>query len=180
MPISEAWAFVDGYDQKYEVSNFGNVRSLRFNKVKELHKQTQKSGYLKVALWKDGIRTDVSVHRLVALSFVVKDDKHNVVNHIDGNPSNNKFYNLEWTTQSGNIQHAWDTGLNKMTETKRAAMRKNAYDNGKLSFEKAKEIREIHRTGSMSIKELASKYAIDRSVISRIIHNKAWIVDADV
>lgn len=55
----------------------------------------------------------VSVHRAVALAWVENDDPHlkTVVNHLDGNPLNNWYKNLEWTTTSGNNYHAVNTGL---------------------------------------------------------------------
>lgn len=55
----------------------------------------------------------VAVHRAVALAWVENDDPHQktVVNHIDGNPLNNWYGNLEWTTPSGNNYHAVNTGL---------------------------------------------------------------------
>lgn len=55
----------------------------------------------------------VSLHKLVALTWVKNPDpeKYNVVNHIDGNPLNNYYKNLEWTDTSGNNYHAVNTGL---------------------------------------------------------------------
>lgn len=57
--------------------------------------------------------TVLNLHRLVALTWVVNDnpEKNIVVNHLDGNPLNNHYLNLEWTTYSGNNYHAINTGL---------------------------------------------------------------------
>ncbi|CAG8616854.1 808_t:CDS:1 [Diversispora eburnea] len=46
------------------------------------------------------------VHHLVALTFCLKEQGKDYVNHIDGNPTNNKASNLEWCTQKENMQHA--------------------------------------------------------------------------
>ena len=58
---------------------------------------------------------DVKVHRLVAQHFVPKpkdlSEENLVVNHLDGNKLNNRWDNLEWTTQKGNMVHASSTGL---------------------------------------------------------------------
>lgn len=62
----------------------------------------------------DGTRTCLLVHRQVALMFVKGYFKGAVTNHIDGNKRNNARRNLEWTTQSGNVQHAYDIGLTKV------------------------------------------------------------------
>lgn len=58
----------------------------------------------------------VAVHRLVAFAWLPAplSDKHVWINHKDGNKANNNASNLEWSTISQNIQHAFDTGLHKM------------------------------------------------------------------
>ena len=58
----------------------------------------------------------VLVHRLVAQAFIPKTEEdlelgRNLVNHLDGNPSHNWAWNLEWCTNGENMQHAVDTGL---------------------------------------------------------------------
>lgn len=60
------------------------------------------------------------VHRLVCYAFHPIEGKTKLedysdlqVNHIDGNTLNNCKDNVEWTTKSQNMQHAYDTGLNK-------------------------------------------------------------------
>ena len=55
----------------------------------------------------------LSVHLAVALAWVENDDPHlkTIINHKDGNPMNNWYENLEWTTYSGNNYHAVNTGL---------------------------------------------------------------------
>lgn len=54
----------------------------------------------------------IAVHRLLCLTFIDKPSpKHTWVNHKDGNKINNNIDNIEWTTVSQNIKHAFDTGL---------------------------------------------------------------------
>jgi len=52
----------------------------------------------------------LKVHRLVAILFYGKIDNMEV-NHIDGDKSNNKLYNLEWISHTDNLNHAFKTGL---------------------------------------------------------------------
>ena len=54
---------------------------------------------------------DEKVHRVVAQCFIPNPMRLPQVNHIDGNKLNNNASNLEWVTQSENIQHAYDNGL---------------------------------------------------------------------
>ena len=61
----------------------------------------------------DGVKKLLGVHVAVALAWVENDDPvlKIVVNHRDGDPMNNWWENLEWTTYSGNNYHAVNTGL---------------------------------------------------------------------
>jgi len=75
----------------------------------------KETGYLYVTMLADDYSylKRVAVHRLVAFAWLHApiSDKHVWINHKDGNKANNHMDNLEWTTISQNIQHAFDTGL---------------------------------------------------------------------
>jgi hypothetical protein len=62
------------------------------------------SGYLYVNLYNSSGRKTVSVHRIVAKHFVSGQCDNLVVDHIDGNSTNNKASNLQWITQTENIR----------------------------------------------------------------------------
>ena len=53
----------------------------------------------------------VTIHRLVALTFLPNPDNKRTVNHKDGNKLNNHVSNLEWATYQENNKHAISTGL---------------------------------------------------------------------
>ena len=122
--MKEIWKAIPLY-QGYEVSNLGRIRS--YNKVtssakfKERHwkdriiHQKWQKGYARVDLWSNqGKHRTLLVSRLVALAFVSGHsiDK-NIVNHLSGDPHDNRATNLEWTDYSGNLIHAYKHGLNK-------------------------------------------------------------------
>lgn len=117
----EFWLPVRGYENLYEVSNFGNVRSLdRFVSAKQNGKRLQKGvmlrpgkdsrGYLQVCLNKESRPEMRLVHRLVMKAFMPIDIDRNDVNHIDSNRTNNNLENLEWVTKSENQLHAYKMG----------------------------------------------------------------------
>jgi hypothetical protein len=96
---------------KYKISREGQVYSLKFNRVL---KPQPSDKYLRVTI--DG--STYLVHRLVALTYIPNPDRKLYVNHKDGNGSNNSVENLEWCSHEENMQHAYDTGLNKGRNSK--------------------------------------------------------------
>lgn len=107
----EKYVDIPGYEGIYQVSNFGNVKSLRYknaNREKILSPINHYLGYQFVHLGRSKIRM---VHVLVAESFVPNPQNKPFVNHIDGNKKNNRATNLEWVTSKENMEHAIKTGL---------------------------------------------------------------------
>lgn len=103
----ERWAAIDEFPN-YEISDFGIVRNVNTNKT--LKTKTDR-GYERVMLYNHSGKFMKSVHRLVAESFIDNPYNKKEVNHIDGNTRNNCVDNLEWTTRSENMIHAYNTGL---------------------------------------------------------------------
>lgn len=95
------------------VSNLGNVKSIRFRGHSGEHQMSitrHHTGYMVVSLGKPH-RKQFRVHVLVATAFIENKNGKLVVNHIDGDKSNNRVDNLEWVTSKENVQHAIKTGL---------------------------------------------------------------------
>lgn len=100
----EEWRVIQGFEN-YEVSNLGNVASLSYRhtgKRELLSLKTEKDGYKKVLLYKEGKRKMFTVHRLVAEAFLPRVDGLDFVNHKDENKSNNAVDNLEWCDKAYN------------------------------------------------------------------------------
>ena len=126
--INEIWKPIKGYENKYEISNLGNVKSIylinRQAKIKreKILKQHIVCGYFKIRLSRDNKTKNYLVHRLVAETFIDNPENKLQVNHKDGNKLNNNVDNLEWATRSENVNHAWLNGLHEKT---RATVREN-------------------------------------------------------
>lgn len=110
--MKEIWKDIIN-DNNYMISNLGNVYSKR-NKIILKPYKTRK-GYLRIML---SNRKRYLVHRLVAQAFISNSNDLPQVNHIDGNKQNNCVNNLEYCTQSENMQHCLKTGLRIMPKGK--------------------------------------------------------------
>lgn len=124
--MEEIWKDVKDYEEYYEVSNMGRVRSKNrrvrwgnnsfLKQGRILSQKKDHKHYLIVCLSVNGVAHNKFVHRLAAEAFIPKDDpSKNVVNHKDFNPQNNNVSNLEWTTINGNNRYSADRGRYKRT-----------------------------------------------------------------
>ena len=122
--MTEVWKDIKGYEGLYQISSYGRVKSLiSWNGHKYIKKTKIINGWeqkpnkngkysrMKISLRKNKGKNDVMVHRLVAEAFIPNPENKPLINHIDGNPLNNHYTNLEWCTQKENVNHAINTGL---------------------------------------------------------------------
>ena len=110
----EIWKDVLGYEGSYQISDFGNVKSLSremnngkrifISKEKILRPQQDAHGYLHVRLCKNGVTETKKIHKLVAISFLNHTPNgHNLeIDHVDGNRLNNRIENLQIVTHRAN------------------------------------------------------------------------------
>lgn len=105
----EKWKDINGFENLYQISNYGNVKSLerhnyRYHHIKEkiLKPSKNRKGYLTVTLWKDKKSYTKIVHILVAKAFIPNPNNFETVNHIDENKENNFETNLEWCSYKFN------------------------------------------------------------------------------
>lgn len=124
----EIWKDVVGYENLYQVSNYGRIKSLDMKLVYKRHKNTtfrirkgkiltpaiMKNGYLRVEMSKNGVHKLNLVHRIVALSFIPNPNNYSEINHINCIKSDNRVENLEWVSSSQNKKHAFDNKLYKI------------------------------------------------------------------
>lgn len=105
---SPTWKLLPGYDDIYEVSSSGDVRSLGYVSVKGRQvpgrtlKLTNHAGYLVVSLYQDGARHTREVHSLVALTFLGERPEGLEVCHNNGDDTDNRVVNLRYDTSASN------------------------------------------------------------------------------
>lgn len=107
----EEWKDIAGYDGLYQVSSFGNVKSLNWRGTKTEKVMVPKHhnrGYLQIELAKDGKCKTFLIHRLVAQAFIDNPSNFPEVNHKDENKANNNLSNLEWCGRTENVHYSRD------------------------------------------------------------------------
>lgn len=109
------WTPVYGFEELYEMTKEGQIKSLRSNRI--ISQRYNTKGYLIVILTKkDGSRTTKAVHRLILETFnPVENMESLTVNHINHIKDDNRLENLEWMTNSDNVKEAYQAGLHEGT-----------------------------------------------------------------
>ncbi len=167
----EEWKPITGYEEDYEVSNLGRVRSKDIlvwggksyyqKKGKVLKPGLGGTGYYTVSL--RGKTHKVAC--LVANAFLIKESDSDYVNHIDGDKTNDNVANLEYVSPSSNSKHASITGLHTYK--------------GKLSYEQKVEIAFLHKRGlAYTTIHKNNDYGVSKSAIQRICNEYEKYTDS--
>lgn len=160
--MTEVWRPIREFNGMYEVSNLGNVRSMRGDSPCEMKQHVINSGYKVTRFGIKGKSYSRLVHRLVAAEFCEGYNEGFVVNHKDGNRLNNNSENLEWVTQQENIQDCIRRGTFDV---------KSAH---KVAHEKRKRpVQQLNESGDVlnefeSAREAARYIGIHENCISRV------------
>jgi hypothetical protein len=175
----EEWRDVKSYEGYYQVSNLGRVRSLdrcvkddyhisRILKGKIRTLFTRPDKRIQLSLHKGNKRERADIHKLVAEAFVHKPKGRLEINHVDGNPSNNRADNLEWITRSENQKHAYRLGLKK-------ALRGEQNKCSKLNNWQVQRIRLMKEvTPKITTRKIANFFDVSKTSIIYIFNRKTW------
>ena len=104
----EIWKNIPGYQNRYQASNLGRIRSCprpRVLKYRILSLQDNQHGYKQVSFWSKACQGNRStpIHRLVALAFLPNPHNFTDVHHKDKNRHNNTVDNLQWCSKTYNL-----------------------------------------------------------------------------
>lgn len=156
--LNEIYKPIKGYEDYYEVSNYGKVRRIKYenngNKTQYklpnyLKPRKDKDGYLRYDLCLNNKVKRFMAHRLVALTFLENFNNYPCVNHKDGNKENNYVDNLEFCTVQYNNLHALSTGLRNMKNNK-LSKQVEQYDMNDNLLNTFKSANEAHRITGLS------------------------------
>lgn len=167
--MREKWRSVVGYEGRYEISDCGNVRSLRTPcGTYRQHPLTRKSqttacGHLKIQLQRP---KNFYIHRLVLEAFVGSCPPGLQCRHLDGDPTNNALGNLVWGTQIQNYADRRRHGVCNTGERNGMA---------RLTWRQVRIIRELKARGCpVTQQRLAKWFDVPASVISNIRRGIRW------
>lgn len=154
----EIFKSVDGYEGVYEVSNLGNVKSLKTNKI--LKGSFDSQLYRRVCFIGN---KHYRIHRLVAIAFINNSENKPQINHINGIKDDNRVENLEWCTGLENMQHAYNNNLVPLMKGEK---------NGRSKLTE-KQILDI-RNSIDTVKNLSYIYNVSTSLLYQIKLCNQW------
>jgi len=166
--MDEIWKSIINYENLYEVSNYGRIKSFpRQGSCGGILKSIKhNNGYLGVGLFKNGIRKDFLVHRLVLETFIGPCPKGKEGCHNDGNKENNFIGNLRWDTKKENCKDRKIHGNERNQNGSKNNM-------AKLNDNKIREIIKLHLEGKSNT-EIAKIFNVSQPNVSLIVNRKTW------
>ena len=179
--LKEEWRPVVGFEPSYMISNLGRAKSIdrdtiwyqprwkvttrRFvpGRMLEPRKHGRLKNYIQFCLGSTSPTGQKRVsyqlaHRMVATAFIPNPLKKPVVNHMDGNCSNNCVSNLEWATYQENTidgmkrgTFTTKRGINHKLDELQIVCIKILYDSGKISMQAISKVLNIPETTVSSL-----------------------------
>ncbi|MDP2106112.1 MAG: NUMOD4 domain-containing protein, partial [Desulfobulbaceae bacterium] len=169
----EIWKPVPEFEDRYEVSNLGLVRSLeresrgRVYQSRILMGNLGKTGYSYFIAQRNHTKKTIKIHRLVCQVFCENPSRKNHVNHIDGIKTNNRWDNLEWVTPKENSNHARENGL-------QVSLKGGDAKTSLLSNDQANQVR-VRIIAGENPHEIAMSLGINRATIYDIRHGRKYL-----
>lgn len=162
MTDTEQWRPIPGFS-RYEASNLGQIRNIQTLRAISRNARSR-TGYPLIFLRPDGerLRKTVNIASAVAATWLGPRPKGFQIDHKDGNKLNDAATNLEYVSQSENIQRSFDNG-------------QHPYRPGPLRFLTEQQyagIKALWRTGKFSQVEISKMFGTNNSTICKIVNGK--------
>lgn len=176
MVINKIWKPIIGYEGLYKISNYGEIKSLNYGRTKRekiMSPNKDTDGYLLISLSKEGSVKKHKIHQLVLIHFVGrKPFSEAVCRHLNGEPGDNAYFNLQWSTKSDNqkdrVRHG-TISTNLQTRDQRGSKNNMV----RLICADIPEIRKLSLEG-MSDLDISKIYNVSKGCIYGITHNINW------
>ena len=179
---------IPGYEGRYAVTKDGRVWSHRKktsvgknggvridgNKWLILTESNPGRGYQRIALVDySGNRKMLSVHRLVAITYIPNPDNLPFINHKNGVTTDNRVENLEWCDAKGNSVHAFNNGCIKTPD--------QAGENNSQAKMNIQDVRNIRRLSEQGIgdTEISRTLNLSRNSVKGVTKHKTWRLQND-
>lgn len=171
--VVEIWKDILDWEGYYKISNKGRLKSLdrivnysdgrvRLFKGKIISSsRLDTKGYVNLTLCKGILKKQCRVHVLVGNTFIPNPLNKKFLNHKNGKRTDNRIKNLEWCTKAENTADGIKRGTIKNYMIK-------------LTKKQIIKIRKLYETGNYGQFELAKKFKVAQSHISRITRKNCW------
>ena len=101
------WRVIEEFPD-YIINEYGTIYKIHGKKCNRIMKpKTDKDGYLYIGLRNEKGRYFRRIHQLVAKAFIPNPLNELIINHMDGNVTNNHFTNLEWCDVAYNNKYSF-------------------------------------------------------------------------
>jgi hypothetical protein len=167
----EVWRILPDCNKRYQVSNYGRVKSFAYNKKDgKILIGTEINGFKLVQISSPKFSKKVYVHKLVAQLWIPKpSEKHTFVTHLDGNLKNNHVSNLEWHTRKTLIKKHREITAQKMKDPNYTKVIKNS----KLEESDIRLLKSMLHRGVVQAK-IAKMFCISEMQVTRIKRGENW------
>ncbi|CUX20118.1 MULTISPECIES: NUMOD4 domain-containing protein [Agrobacterium tumefaciens complex] len=174
----EAWKPIPGFEDSYEASTHGRIRSLdrivTFAASERQPAHTKRlrgkilrrsftKGYPSVSLYRGSVRTQKMVHAIIADTFLGPRPPGALACHGNGIRTECDVDNIYWGTPQDNADDRRRHGNNRPG---------SQHANSKLHERDISKIRRL--ASSVTQKSLAERFGVSQSTISSIINNASW------
>jgi len=166
--MREVWSDIKEWEGMYQVSNLGNVKSLRYKRLEgnehNLKPVIVNKNYVQVTLYRKGRRLRSTVHKLVLEAFDSVRKTGMECRHLNGNGLDNRLVNLKWGTPKENTADKVKHGV---------VARGSAFKHTKLKENEVWLIKKLI-ANNIPVKDIAKMFKVVSNTIGEIKSNRNW------